>query len=197
MLTVGITGGIGSGKTTVCRIFEVLGIPVFYADTAARTVMETDLWLREKIIELLGPETYPDGVLNRQAISGKVFHFPEKLAALNALVHPATGRAWEQFQQAHSGAPYLLKEAAILFESGAHVSVAKTVCVVAPEAIRLQRAMQRDGAGEAAVRSRMDRQMPQEEKARRSDFLLVNDDQTAVLPQVLALDATFRSLTGC
>lgn len=192
MLTVGITGGIGSGKTTVCRIFEVLGIPVFYADAAARTVMETDLLLREKIIALLGPETYPNGVLNRQEISGKVFGFPEKLAALNALVHPATGRAWEAFQQAHASAPYLLKEAAILFESNAHVSVDTTVCVTAPENVRLHRAMQRDGADEAAIRSRMARQLPQAEKAARSDFEIVNDDRAAVLPQILRLDSVFR-----
>ena len=192
MLRVGITGGIGSGKTTVCRIFEVLGIPVFYADTAARTVMETDPLLREKIIALLGPETYPNGVPDRAAISGKIFGFPEKLTLLNALVHPATGRAWERFVGEHAGAPYVLKEAAILFESGAQASVDKTICVTAPEALRLSRAMVRDGANETAVRSRMARQMPQEEKKALSDYEIVNDDREALLPQVLRLDAIFR-----
>lgn len=192
MQKIGITGGIGSGKTTICRIFEVLGIPVFYADEAARTVMENDLFLRAEIMALLGPEAYPGGVLDRRYISGKVFHFPEKLAALNALVHPATGRAWNRFQQAQADVPYVVKEAAILFESGAHTTVDKTVCVTAPETLRLARAMQRDRADEAAIRSRMARQMPEAEKVQRCDFVVVNDDQEAVLPQVLRLDAIFR-----
>ncbi len=192
MLRVGITGGIGSGKTTICRIFEVLGIPVFYADEAAHKVMETDAALQTQIVALLGAAAYPGGVIDRRYISGKVFGFPENLAALNALVHPATGHAWERFQAENAGAPYVLKEAAILFESGAHTTVDKTICVTAPEALRLARAMQRDGAEEAAIRSRMARQMPEHEKAAKSDFVIVNDDQTAVLPQVLALDGLIR-----
>lgn len=194
MLRVGVTGGIGSGKTTVCRIFEVLGIPVFYADEAARKVMETDAALQAQIVALLGQEAYPGGVIDRHYISGKVFGFPEKLAALNALVHPATGRAWEQFQQAHPGAPYVIKEAAILFESGAHTSVDKTICVTAPEALRLTRSMQRDGASEAAIRNRMARQMPEEEKIRRCDYVVANDDREAVLPQVLRLDGVLQEI---
>lgn len=192
MLSIGITGGIGSGKTTICRIFEVLGIPVFYADTAAREVMENDPLLRAQIISLLGEEAYPNGVIDRKAIAGKVFGDVEKLAALNALVHPATARAWQAFQEVHYTAPYILKEAAILFESGAHKTVDKTVCVTAPEDLRLSRAMARDGSSEEAIRSRMARQMPEEEKLRLCDFVVVNDDVVAVLPQVLGLDGIFR-----
>lgn len=193
MLTIGITGGIGSGKTTICRIFEVLGSPVFYADTAAREVMENDLLLRAQIMALLGEEAYPGGKIDRKAIAAQVFGDAEKLSALNALVHPATAQAWKDFKQQHHTAPYLIKEAAILFESGAHKTVGKTLCVTAPENLRLSRAMARDGAYEAAIRSRMARQMPESEKIRLSDFVIVNDETTAVLPQVLALDAIFRS----
>ncbi|RYD51149.1 MAG: dephospho-CoA kinase [Sphingobacteriales bacterium] len=193
MLTIGVTGGIGSGKTTVCRIFEVLGSPVFYADAAAREVMETNLNLRRQIIELLGPETYPNGVLDRKAIAAKVFGVPELLEALNALVHPATALAWQQFQEEHSEAPYLLKEAAILFESGAHTTVQQTICVTAPEALRLARAMARDNVLEEAIRSRMARQLSEAERNSRCDFVIVNDDVQALLPQVLQLDARFRN----
>ncbi len=192
MLTIGITGGIGSGKTTICRIFEVLEIPVFYADTAAREVMEKDPLLRAQVISLLGEEAYPGGVIDRKAIAQKVFGDGEKLAALNALVHPATARAWEDFQQKHHTAPYLIKEAAILFESGAHRTVDKTVCITAPESLRLSRAMARDSSSEEAIRSRMARQMPESEKLRLCDFVVVNDDVEAALPQVLALDTIFR-----
>jgi dephospho-CoA kinase len=192
MVTIGVTGGIGSGKTTICRIFEVLGNPVFYADTAAREVMETDLNLRKQIIELLGPETYPDGILDRKVVAAKVFGVPELLEALNTLVHPATALAWQQFQEKHSEAPYVLKEAAILFESGAHTTVQQTICVTAPEVLRLARAMARDGASEEAIRSRMARQLPEAERNSRCDFVIVNDDVQALLPQVVALDAIFR-----
>src|SRR5690349_14992032 len=119
MLKVGITGGIGSGKTTVCRIFLLLGVPVFYADEAARWLMDHDAALIDSIKALLGPEVYAGGQLNRVAVSALVFNDPERLQRLNALVHPAAIRYAAQWMAAQQ-APYAIKEAAIFFESGSH-----------------------------------------------------------------------------
>ena len=188
MKTIGITGGIGSGKSTVCRMFSALGIPVFYADAEAAVLMSGDLNLRRQVIEVLGPEAYPAGKIDRAYIAGRVFGNAHLLAALNALVHPAVGTAWKAWAKAHAGtAPYVLKEAAILFESGTHTSVSKIIGVSAPPALRLARTQTRDGSTAEAVQQRMGRQMDEAEKMSRCDFIITNDDRQALLPQVLQL----------
>jgi dephospho-CoA kinase len=188
MKTIGITGGIGSGKSTVCRIFGALGIPVFYADAEAAILMAGDLNLRRQVIEVLGPEAYPAGKIDRAYIAGRVFGSTHLLAALNGLVHPAVGQAWKEWVKIHEGeAPYVLKEAAILFESGTHTSVTKIIGVSAPEALRLARTQSRDGSTPEAVQQRMARQLDEAEKMSRCDFIITNDDRQALLPQVLEL----------
>lgn len=187
MLKAGITGGIGSGKTLVCQVFETLGIPVFYADGAAKKLMQEDPVLMGQLQQLFGSELYTDGRLNRQYLSGIVFNDPGKLAALNALVHPAAikyGNEWMQRQTT----PYVIKEAALLFESGSYKELDVMIGVTAPEALRVQRVMQRDGIAETAVRARMRNQMDAAEKMRRCDHVIENDGIQAILPQIVALN---------
>jgi dephospho-CoA kinase len=187
MLKVGITGGIGSGKTTICRIFEILSVPVFNADITAKNIMVSDLDLVEKIKSQFGKETYFDnGDLNRKYLSKIVFNSPDELQKLNRLVHPATIKAfndWALIQDSH----YCLHEAAILFESGAYKSCDYSILVSAPENLRVQRVMKRDGIHEKEVNARINMQMPENEKEKLADFLILNDECTAVIPQVLKL----------
>jgi dephospho-CoA kinase len=186
MLKVGITGGIGSGKTTVCSFFEVLGIPVFYADEAARAIMDEDPDLVAAISALFGKHLYASGKLDRALLSKVVFEEPDKLKALNALVHPASiaaGNRWLEGQTT----PYAIKEAAIFFESGSYTSMDIMIGVYAPVDIRIDRAVNRGGLTESEVRSRMARQMDEDLKMKRCDYVIINDDITPVIPQVLRL----------
>ncbi len=186
MLKVGITGGIGSGKSTVAKIFEVLGIPVYYADDASKKLMNDDAELKEKIQLNFGKGSYADGLLNRGYLSAIVFNNPEKLALLNSIVHPATikdAAAWMLKQTA----PYAIKEAALIFESGAQEHLDKVIGVHAPAAVRIQRVMQRDKVSREEVISRMNKQIDEEIKMRLCDYIITNDEQELLIPQVLKL----------
>ncbi|MDQ0638497.1 dephospho-CoA kinase [Pedobacter sp. W3I1] len=193
MYKVGITGGIGSGKTTACKVFEVLGIPVFYADTVAKEIMCTDVLLMEGIKSTFGKESYfEDGKLNNKHIAGIVFNNDEKLAKLNALVHPAVFRAFDAWEATiPSTVPYTLKEAAILFESGSYKLCDTTILIIAPYEVKLKRLMQRDGVTEEQVMARMDKQLSDEEKTKMADHFIVNDEQQSIIEQVLALHREF------
>ena len=186
-MRAGITGGIGSGKTTVCRIFAALGVPVYDADTEAKKLINTDVDLISGIKALFGPESYTaEGVYNRPFVSSMVFTDAEKLAALNALVHPAVeahSRRWHQAQMA-AGHPYTLKEAALLVESGSYKHVDALIVVTAPENLRIKRVMARDGAGEAAVRARVRHQLPDSEKLALAHYVIHNDGAHLLVPQV-------------
>ncbi len=185
-LRIGITGGIGSGKTTVARIFEVLGIPVYYADDAAKKIMNEDETLKTQIIQHFGKGAYTGGKLNRPYLAAIVFADKNKLNLLNSLVHPATIRnslAWMKSQIA----PYSLREAALIFESGVQGQLDYVIGVSAPLDLRVKRAMNRDNLTMAQVHERMDRQINETIKMRLCDFLIVNDNSTAIIPQVLLL----------
>lgn len=187
MLKVGITGGIGSGKTTICRIFESLNVPVFNADIVAKTIMTSDAALIENIKAAFGQETYfDDGELNRKFLANIVFNDENKLQILNGLVHPATIQAFNYWAKKQVSL-YCLHEAAILFESGADKTCDYSILVSAPEAIRIARVMKRDGVLETDVRTRIDKQMPEEEKMKLASFIIQNDDSEAIIPQVLKL----------
>ena len=192
-IKVGVTGGIGSGKSLVCKVFNTLGIPVFDADSEAKRLMATDAGLIAAIRSEFGDNAYHgDGTINRSYLASQVFNDTQRLDALNALVHPVAIRAGEEW--AHSrDAPYSVKEAALLFESGSYTLNDYTILVTAPEAVRIARVVQRDGATPEQVRARMQRQWSDEEKARLADFTLVNDGKQAIIPQVLDLDRFFRS----
>lgn len=186
MLKVGITGGIGSGKSVVCRVFATLGIPVFNADDAARHLMEHDESLKHDIIAALGADTYSHGLPNRERIAAIVYADATKLATLNSLVHPATIQYAADWI-AKQNSPYIIKEAAIFFESGSYKEMDVMVGVSAATELRMKRAMQRNHTTEAKVRSIIAQQMDEAEKMSRCDYVIVNDDVQAILPQVLQL----------
>lgn len=193
MMRIGLTGGIGVGKSTIARIFEVLGIPVYYADEAAKKLMAENEELKQQIIAAFGAGSYTDGRLNRGHLSSVVFNNPQQLAALNAIVHPATLKdAKEWMGRQH--APYILKEAALIFESGSQKDLDKVIGVYAPEELRLKRIMQRDVITEEGVRLRMQHQMNDEEKMKLCDFIIINDEKHLLLDQVLEIDKRIRSL---
>lgn len=187
MLKIGLTGGIGSGKTTVAKVLEVLGIPVYYADEAAKELMHSNELLKQQLILHFGKETYfEDGQLNRKHLSSIVFNNKEKLELLNSLVHPATiADAKEWFSKQHS--PYVVKEAALLFESGTAEGLDYIIGVTAPAALRIKRVMDRDRVTAAEVRIRMANQVDEALKMKLCDFVLNNNEQELLLPQVLAL----------
>lgn len=188
MLKVGITGGIGSGKTTVCKIFEQLDIPIYYADDRAKVLMVEDTQLVKEIKALLGTEAYTeDGQLNRAYVADIVFQNPDKLSQLNALVHPAVAKDGEDWQKKQQNTPYTLKEAALLYEAGSYRALDKMICVVAPQELRIERVMKRDQVDRAAVQARMDKQWPQAKKARLSDFLIYNDGNQSLILQVMRI----------
>ncbi len=185
-LRVGITGGIGSGKTTVARIFEVLGIPVYYADDAAKRIMSEDELLKAAIIGHFGKEAYIKGQLNRQYLGDIVFKDKQKLAILNSLVHPATIRNSKTWMQKQT-APYAIREAALIFESGVQAQLDYIIGVSAPLELRMQRAMKRDNLSRQQISERMDRQINETIKMRLCDFIIINDEKRPVIPQVLSL----------
>lgn len=193
MLKIGITGGIGTGKTTICKVFETLGVPVFYADAVAKQIMVSDGILVKGIKEAFGTESYTAaGVLNNKHIAGIVFNNAEQLARLNELVHPAVFRAFDTWvKQVPATAPYILKEAALLFESGSYSKCDQNILVIAEEQIRLKRVMERDGVTAEQVRARMDKQLPDAEKTKLADHIIYNNETDSLIIQVTRLHQLF------
>jgi dephospho-CoA kinase len=192
MLRIGLTGGIGSGKTTVAKVFEVLGIPVYYADDAARKLMNTNEELKATITKKFGKETYRDGELDRKYLASIVFNDKEKLELLNALTHPVTIADAEQWINLQTS-PYIIKEAALLFESGAAERLDCVIGVYAPQHIRVKRVMDRDGLPAEEVMKRISRQIDEEMKMKLCDFVITNNEERLVIPQVLDLHQKFTS----
>ena len=186
MLRIGLTGGIGSGKSTVAKIFTVLGIPVYDADSASKMLMNEDADMKADLIRAFGNETYKDGQLNRPFLSAAVFNNPEKLALLNSIVHPATIRHAGQWMQ-NQNAPYLIKEAALIFETGSDKDLDYVIGVYAPLDLRIQRTMARDSVSAEMVQARMNNQMNEGDKMALCDFIIKNDEEHSLLEQVLAL----------
>jgi dephospho-CoA kinase len=174
MLRIGLTGGIGSGKSTVARIFTVLGIPVYDSDSASKRLMTEDEELKKKIIENFGRESYTDGRLNRKYLSAQVFSDPKKIELLNLIVHPAT-----------------IKDAALIFESGSNKYLDKVIGVSSPVSLRMERTMKRNNINSQQVKDRMALQMDEEEKMRLCDYVIINDEQQMLIPQVLELHQKF------
>lgn len=194
-LRIGLTGGIGSGKSTVAKIFEALGIPVFYADDEAKKLMNTNPELISNIQSIFGTETYNEQGLNRQVLAKKVFGDPYQLERLNAIVHPATIAAVEHWFTQQNTA-YVVKEAALLFEAGTAGGLDFIIGVHAPQHLRLQRTMKRDGATKDLVLDRMNRQIDEGIKMKLCDFVLVNDEQQLLTPQVIKLNQLLLQKTG-
>lgn len=190
MLKIGLTGGIGTGKSTVASIFKVLGAPVFEADVVAKQVMENDLNLRQQLIQQFGEASFQNGQLNRAYLASIVFKDSYQLALLNAMVHPITLQAAEDWMKLQT-APYAIKEAALIFEAGAGAGLDLIIGVTAPTAMRIQRVMQRDGISREAVLERMDKQIDESIKMRLCDFVIQNDNLHLLTTQVLDLHKRF------
>jgi dephospho-CoA kinase len=188
---IGLTGGIGSGKSTIAKVFANLGVPIFDADAAAKHIMNTSTEIKEKLIDTFGPNVYLKGdkgedILNRAQLSKIVFADAHQLALLNAIVHPVTIQAaldWAAVQTA----PYVIKEAALFFESGSSLGIHKIIGVSAPRAVCINRVMKRDLCTKEEVEKRMSNQIDASLKMKLCDWVIINDDQQLVLPQVVAL----------
>ncbi len=196
MMNIGITGGIGSGKSVVCNIFRQLGIPVYEADSEAKKLYDTESEIIERIKKEISEEVFDKkGKVDKQKLSALVFGDDASLKKLNKIVHPYVIRHFEEWLKLHNMAPYILKEAAILFESGTDKGCDKIITVTAPVELRIQRTMQRDKRSKEEVEQIVEKQWSDDEKIKRSDFVIVNDEQQMVIPQVLEIHAKLLSLT--
>ena len=184
-MRIGITGGIGSGKSTVGQVLARIGYPLYLADSRAKWLIEHDAQLAARIAQLMGPQTYTDGRYNRPYVAQRVFGNPSLLQQLNALVHPAVAADFERWANAQHGLAFM--EAAILFESQFDRLVHRTIAVTAPDHVRIERVMRRDGAVRQQVEARMLAQMPPQELAQRAHFCINNDGKTLILPQIISI----------
>lgn len=187
MIRVGLTGGIGSGKSTVCRLFKELGVRCYDSDSRAKWLMQNDPDLRAELIEIFGEQVYNDnGELDRARLAAEVFGNSERLAALNGAVHPAVGRDWERWceERRGEGAQYTILESAILFDCGFDKKVDQVITVSAPEQTRIERAAMRDNAPTDVIRNRIKAQMSDKERERRAHHTIVNIDITTLREQV-------------
>lgn len=186
MLKIGLTGGIGSGKTTVAQVFEELGVPVFYADLEAKKCMQSDTVLIEQLKTAFGEGIYLNGVLQRDQLASIIFNDEKALGTINRLVHPAVQKSFEKWCN-EQNAPYVLKEAAILFESGSEKDLDQVICVSAPDELRVQRVVSRDGVSEDKVHERMEKQWQQSRKIKLAHFHVLNDEEQLSTPQIVAI----------
>lgn len=186
MLRIGITGGIGSGKTTICKLFELLRVPVFYADDEAKAAMATDELLQDQLQAAFGQNVYIDGLLNRKMLAGIVFNNEAELKKLNSFVHPAVFRRYDQWVEKQQSA-YVIKEAALLFETGSYRDCDFTILVKSPLSLKITRVMKRDAISEADVLKRIGKQLSDVEKEKLADFVINNNEQQLIIPQVLQL----------
>jgi len=195
MFKIGITGGIGSGKTTVCKVFELLGVPVFYADDVAKSIMHTDPILKSGILEIFGESSFSKmGELNRNYISSIVFNDNLELEKLNSLVHPAVFRAFDAWVLNHEEAPYVIKEAALLYESDAYKMCNQSILVLSPIESRIRRVKARDGISTEDIQLRMKRQFTDEQKRTFADHILINDEKQLLIPQIILLHQQFLKI---
>jgi len=187
MFRMGITGGIGSGKTLICGILEKLGVSVYYADSSARKLMDTDTGLRQGIVEMFGDRAFGKDGLNREFLADAVFGDDERLSGLNRLVHPAVREDFFRWEALQGGSPYVVEEAAILFESGASELMDLSVLVYAPEELRISRVIERDRVEREVVLKRMGHQISEKEKMGMAGHIIYNDGSQMLLPQVIEL----------
>jgi dephospho-CoA kinase len=196
MLKVGITGGIGSGKTMVCRIFEVLGIPIYYADFHAKRLMETDPGIKQELAKLFGPSVVIQGKINKENLARIIFNNSDALRSVNSLVHPSVRKDFIGWANKMSEHFYIIEEAAILFESGAYKLLDFNITVSAPEEMRIKRVMERDHTTREAVLSRISKQMTEQERNSIADAVIFNDESEFLIPQVITLHNKLIELAG-
>ena len=192
MTSIAITGGIGSGKSYVSVLLQAAGIPVYNTDNEAKRLMLSDEGIRQDLIALLGEGVYTDGTLNKPMLASYLFAGPENAARINAIVHPRVKADFRRWMEEHEGQEIVGLECAILFEAGFADTVDAVVTVYAPESLRIERAMKRDGATEAQIRARIAAQMDDEEKCRLSDYIIYNDGSISLENQLSALVAQLK-----
>jgi dephospho-CoA kinase len=186
MLVIGLTGGIGSGKTTISKYFESLGIPVYIADIEAKALMNRSKVIKRKLIQLFGKSTYKDGLLNRPYLASRIFEDKELLLKMNAIVHPKVGAHFKRWLKKQD-APYVIKEAAIIFENKLESQYNYIITVIADEDLRIQRVMSRDNTSREKVESIISNQLPDKEKVVKSNFVITNNDLDSAKRQVVEI----------
>jgi dephospho-CoA kinase len=187
-LKIGITGGIGSGKSIICKIFHELGVPIYYADEEAKKLVKEHPEIKNEIVKEFGSDTYSaSGELERTKLSEIVFKNPDLLKKLNLIIHPRVKQHFLDWSAQFEDLPYVIKEAAIIFESGSYKHLDKVIMVYAPEELRIRRVLQREGMSEESIRERMKNQISEEEKIKKSDFIIYNDETRLIVPQILDL----------
>jgi dephospho-CoA kinase len=186
-MIIGLTGGIGSGKSTVAQIFKHLGVPVFIADLESKYILETDRDLQAKLAEILGRELLKNGQVDKLYMAQKIFTDQSLLQAVNALLHPLVGKAFDRWALLNEQSAYVIREAAILFESNSYQDCEKIIVVTAPRALRIKRVMARSNLSSEAVEARMAKQWPQEKKDSLADFLVDNSGKQSLIKQVLTI----------
>lgn len=194
MIKLGITGGIGSGKSTVSEIFSLCGIPVYIADIESKKLVATSPVICEHLIELFGNELYKDNVLNKALLASYIFNDKEKLQTVNAIIHPEVEKDFRLWIEFHKQYQVVAHEAAILFESGFNTLMDKVVMVYTPLEMRIQRTMKRDNTSYEKVLERIQNQMPDEDKVKLSDYVIVNDGTRSLIEQVLHITQRLRDL---
>jgi dephospho-CoA kinase len=187
MFTVGVTGGIGSGKSLVCDIFRSLFVPVYNADFEARRIMEENSGVQEGLTGYFGVEAYRDGKLNRPWIADRIFSDKEDREFVNSIVHPAVQEDFIRWTSQHLDKPYVIEEAALLFESHAYKKLDKLILVIAPEKLRIERIVKRDGLEQNEILARMESQINPDKAAKMADHAILNDEKSFVLPQVMEI----------
>ena len=190
MIKVGLTGGIGSGKTTIANIFKQLGVPIYFSDNRAKYLMLNNQFLRESLISLFGDKVVVNGLLNRSYIASKVFSKPKELIKLNALVHPFVQKDFDDWSTSQCSV-YVIKEAAILFETGANKLLDKVVLVESPKDLKVSRVMLRDGMKNEEVLMRMSKQWSDDQKRTYADYIIYNDEENPLINQILKLHSIF------
>lgn len=191
-LKVGITGGIGSGKSTVCRVFKLLGVPVFEADLVAKQLLQSNPEIKKGLIHLFGGDIYlEDGAVDRKKLANIIFNDDVQLAKMNALVHPLVRNKFQEWVK-QQNSPYVIQEAAILFESGFYQLMDFTVLVSAPEEERIQRVIKRDGVTKEQVKDRLAKQWTDAEKRKLADYEIINDNKNPVLPEIIQIDKRLK-----
>ncbi|MDG2164379.1 MAG: dephospho-CoA kinase [Flavobacteriales bacterium] len=190
MIKVGLTGGIGSGKTTVANIFKQLGVPIYFSDDRAKYLMLNNQFLRESLISLFGDKVVLNGLLNRSYIASKVFSNPKELIKLNGLVHPFVQKDFDDWSASQCSV-YVIKEVAILFETGTNKLLDKVVLVESPKDLKVSRVMLREGMTNEEVLMRMSKQWPDDQKRTYADYIIYNDEENPLINQILKLHSIF------
>ncbi len=184
MIRIGVTGGMGSGKSVVCELFRLHGAPVFDADKEAKLLNDTSPRIKEELTRHFGSDLYKEGKLDRQKLATLIFHDKQNLGIVNSIIHPVLADQFIEWCKAHENYPFVVIDAAVLFEAGFERHVDKVITVYAPEAERIERVTRRDGIKKSQVTARMQHQIPEEEKAKRADHVIYNDGQHSLIQQV-------------